>query len=128
MLIDIQTREDLYQLISIFYTQVLEDELLSVFFKEIVPIDIEQHFPTMVNFWETVLFSKASYKGNPMLKHIELSRLKRLEPIHFDRWICLWTETVQTNFQGENTRKVLQKATQIKDLMEYKVQGHGLLS
>ena len=128
MLTDIETREDLYQLVRTFYAQVLEDELLSVFFKEIAPIDIELHFPTMVNFWETVLFSKASYKGNPMLKHLKISHLKRLEPLHFNRWIYLWTETVEANFQGENAKKILQKAIQIRALMEYKVQGHGLLS
>jgi len=38
---------------------------------------------------ESILLDKKGYKGNPMLKHIELNRKEALTAVHFDRWIEL---------------------------------------
>ena len=55
-----------------------------------------------------------------MLKHIELNRLSELRPEHFDRWLKLWTETVNENFEGELATQAQSKTRQIASVMQFK--------
>ena len=78
--------------------------------------------PIMYQFWETVLLGKGGYKGNPVLKHVELNQKERLTEPHFERWIHLWENTVDEHFQGEIALEAKKKATTMKLLMMYKIE------
>lgn len=118
---DIANRKDIETLIDTFYKKVINDDLISVFFTETVELDWKIHIPIMYNHWESVLFGNATYKGNPMIKHIELNAKKHLEPEHFDRWLTIWRNTIQENFSGKNADEAIQKAENIAELMKYKI-------
>ena len=118
---DIQTRKDVETLVDKFYKKVLKDEVIGVFFTKVISLNWEVHIPTMYNFWESMLFGKATYNGNPMLKHMLLNKKKELKPEHFERWLSLWEQTAKENFEGEKCREAVSKAKQIGGLMELKV-------
>jgi|TARA_B110000261_G_C13059187_1_gene347448 hemoglobin len=42
--------------------------------------------PIIYDFWETTLLGVTKYKGNPMLKHIELNTMEELNAEYFERW------------------------------------------
>lgn len=105
-----------------FYSKILKDNLIGHFFTQVVKLHFEKHLPTMIDFWETVLFGKAIYKGNPILKHIDLHRIEALKPEHFKRWIAVWKETVNELFKGENAKQAIAKAKQMGKLMEIKIE------
>lgn len=123
---DIQSREDIVTLVDRFYKKVLFDDLIGIFFNEIVKLDTKVHIPIMYDFWESTLLGSRSYKGNPMIKHIQLDRIKSIKQEHFERWIGLWEETVGENFNGEKAALAIQRAKQIGDLMQHKLKMNRL--
>lgn len=123
---DIANRGDIEFLVDEFYKKVVKDELIGKFFTIVVNFDWDVHIPIMVLFWETVLFGKASYKGNPMAKHVELNKLAKLEGSHFERWLKLWKETVEENFKGVKAEDAVTKSQTIAALMQSKLQRGGI--
>lgn len=75
----------------------------------------------MISFWETLLFGIASYKGNPMLKHLALNKTIPLNKDHFNQWLYLWEETVNEIFKGVKAKEAIAKAKSIGGLMQYKI-------
>ena len=121
---DIQNSQDIKILIDEFYKQVVTDDLIGHFFTKVVELDWDKHIPVMYDFWETTLLGKMKYKGNPMLKHIELNEKESINPEHFDRWLDLWVTTVTKNFKGIKAEEAIQRAKQIGELMKFKIQQH----
>lgn len=117
---DIENRKDIEQLVNAFYARVLKDDKIGFFFNEIVQIDWDKHFPIMYDFWETILFDTMKYKGNPMTKHIVLSKKEPMTAAHFERWLELWNQTVDEHFGGERASEAIKRAKMIADLMKFK--------
>lgn len=118
---DIENSDDVKLLVDTFYEQVLVDETIGHFFTKIVPINLETHMPIMYSFWENVLFYTGEYKRNPMVKHVDLNRKSPLNQEHFDRWLSLWTNTVDELFSGEKAEEAKAKADQIAKMMFFNV-------
>ena len=118
---NLENREDIIFLIDTFYKKILIDDKIGFFFTKVIKLDWSKHIPIMYDFWETTLLGVAKYKGNPMLKHIELNAMEELNSEHFERWTSLWTKTVQENFVGEISEQAIKKAKQIGGLMKFKI-------
>ncbi len=118
---DIKNIEDIKLLVDSFYDQVKEDQIIGYIFNEVMEVDWEDHLPRIYSFWETILLNKASFKGNPMLKHIPISRKTQLIEEHFNQWLKLWEETVNENFAGSTANQAKQKGQSIGQLMLYKI-------
>lgn len=109
---DISTRPDIEHLITRFYEKVRQDELLSPVF---LHVDWEHHTPLIVNFGASLLLGEPNYRGNPFHKHTSLSIQKE----HFDRWLLLFTETLDENFSGEKAREARDRAYSIAEMFQY---------
>ncbi|KIC61709.1 group III truncated hemoglobin [Chryseobacterium taiwanense] len=118
----LETREDIEQLVNSFYTKVIKDEKIASFFTDIAKVDWEQHLPKMYSFWESILFGQMTYKGNPMGAHFPVNEIKAMEQEHFERWLELWTQTIEENFAGENADLAIYKAQNIAKLMAFKME------
>ena len=118
---DIENVEDIATLVNAFYSKVIDDSTIGYIFKSDPHFSFEKHIPIMISFWETLLFGVASYKGNPMIKHIELNKTIPLNTEHFKQWLYLWEETVNENFKGKNASEAIVKAKSIGGLMQYKI-------
>ena len=118
----IKGRTEIEQLITAFYATAMKDDLIGFIFTDVAKLDWDHHIPTICSFWESVLFGTRGYKGNPMLKHIELNKKIALTELHFDRWIHIWEETIDQRFTGEIADLAKQRATVMKNLMIYKIE------
>ncbi|HAA13821.1 MAG TPA: sec-independent protein translocase TatC [Cytophagales bacterium] len=118
---DIVSRQDLEKLLQAFYQQATVDEQIGYLFTEVAQLDLAEHLPIIVDFWESVLFGSRQYQGNPMQKHIALSAQEPLTALHFERWLDLWRQTVQSHFAGPKAEEAMSRATQIASLMQFKI-------
>ncbi|MGV3705655.1 MAG: group III truncated hemoglobin [Arcticibacter sp.] len=120
---DLESREDIELLVNSFYNKVQEDELIGYIFTDVARVNWDHHLPKMYDFWETILFGKKGFKGNPMEVHFKLDKIHPLEQKHFDRWKEIFYEVVDQHFSGEMALLAKQKASSIADLMLYKITG-----
>lgn len=118
---DIENREDIIQLVDAFYNKVLKNNTIGFIFNDIAKIDLEKHIPKMYDFWETTLFHKAVYKGNPMVIHTDLNKKSPLKKTHFDEWIKLFNDTVDELYHGEKAELAKTRALSIATVMQIKI-------
>lgn len=119
---NLETREDIEFLVNAFYDKIGKDKVIGFFFNDIAKVDWNAHLPKMYRFWETLLFGQVSYKGNPMAAHFPINEMEAMEKHHFEHWLKVWTETVQEHFVGEKADLAIYKATNISQLMAYKME------
>lgn len=124
----LETREDIELLVNKFYDKVGNDETIGFFFNDIAKVNWGEHLPKMYKFWETLLFGQVSYKGNPMAAHFPINEKLSMEKFHFEHWLKLWTETVDENFAGETADLAIYKASNIANLMAFKMETATRLS
>lgn len=118
---DIQSREHIELLIHSFYNKVRKDDTIGSIFNDIAKVNWEQHLPVMYDFWETLLLDATSYRKNAMEVHYTLNRRVPLEEIHFQRWLQLFSETVDELFSGKIATMAKTKAKSIASLMQFKM-------
>lgn len=108
------TNADVQFLVESFYEKVLNDEDLKPFFKH---LDFDVHLPKMIHFWCFVLLDEPGYTTNVVEKHLNMP----LEPVHFQRWLALFNETIDELFEGEKVELAKQRASVIAWTIESKV-------
>lgn len=92
---DITNLKDIILFVDDFYDKVQQDELIGPIFNGRIT-DWEPHLEKMYKFWNAALFGVPGFKGNPFAKHAPLP----IEGKHFDRWLTLFRETIDANFEG----------------------------
>lgn len=103
-------RESIAEMVDRFYADVRQDPELAPIFAERVGEDWAPHLDKMRRFWRTVLLAEGAYRGNPMAVHRQLDGLT---PALFNRWLGLFTRTVDDVFPPEAARVVTAKATRM---------------
>jgi len=98
---DISGRPEIERLVDAFYERIRRDDLLGFIFDDVAKTNWEAHLPKMYAFWETVLFGTGSFSGNPLAAHAKLVPMTEMGRPQFDRWLCLFTATVDELFEGE---------------------------
>ena len=109
----IEAREDVNDLVKKFYAKIRKDELLGPIFNG--HIEEEQwgaHLEKLTDFWMTNLFGIACFKGNPTLKHLIVDKNLNhtVEQLHFGRWLQIWFETIDNNYEGKLANKAKEAA------------------
>ena len=99
---DIQNREDVFLLVSSFYTKVRANKKIGHFFNETIK-DWPSHLEKLTDFWETNLFMVSKFRGNPMRAHKEVDENfdHSIEQKHFGEWLTMWYQTIDELFEGE---------------------------
>jgi hemoglobin len=118
---DISTREDIVRLVDSFYEKVKHDELIGSLFTTVFNVNWGRHLPVMYDFWQNMLFYTGSYSGNPLESHRRLHQVFPLKEEHFNRWVVLFTETVDELFKGERALLAKQRALSIATVMKIKI-------
>lgn len=122
---DIETREDIHNLVLSFYNKLLADPSISYLFTDVAKIDLSHHFPVLVNFWDMVLFQSDTYRKNAIQPHIILHRQSPLQKHHFDTWLRYFKATVDELFEGERAFLAKERATSIATVMQIKMAQLG---
>jgi hemoglobin len=110
---DISNREDCERLVRAFYERALTDPIIGWIFTDVAKLDVEAHVPEIASFWETILLGAQSYRGGAFRPHAELNMKVRLRAGHFERWLVLWRETVDSLFAGERAELAKSHATRV---------------
>ena len=93
---DITSMEDIKLLVDTFYGKIRVDILLGGIFNSVIKDRWSEHLEKMYSFWQTVLLGEHTYNGTPFPPHAHLP----IEQKHFDAWLKLWYETIDSHFEG----------------------------
>ena len=115
---DIVTIEDIKNLVNSFYDKVRKDDLIGPVFNERIGNNWPKHLEKMYTFWETVLLEQYTYQGRPFPPHAQLP----ISKIHFERWIELFTSTVDSLFEGEKAQEAKLRAGKMALLFQSKLE------
>ena len=118
---DIENRDDIVELLWAFYKRAFQDELIGRFFTEVVPLDLPTHVPVIADFWEAVVFNKQGYRKNVMEVHRHIHQLSAIKKEHLERWVQLFTGTIDELFAGTRAVLMKQRAQSIATLMDIKL-------
>jgi hemoglobin len=119
----LSSRSDIARLVNLFYDRVRADDLLGPIFDDIAHVDWVEHLPKMYDFWESVLFGTAVFKGQPLVVHQALSRIAPMTHREFDRWVQLFHETVDQLFAGTVAEEAKMRATRIAFNMQHHIRA-----
>lgn len=114
---DISTVEDIKKLVDTFYEKVRQDELVGPVFKDRFQDRWPLHLEKMYAFWQTVLLHEQAYHGSPFPPHAQLP----IDQAHFERWMELFTSTVDTLFTGENANDAKWRAGKMAQMFQSKI-------
>ena len=119
---DINTREDVFLLVSGFSKKVRQNPEIGHFFNEAIQ-DWDAHLDKLTDFWESNLFFKALYKGNPQKVHVKVDQENRQEisSYHFGIWLNLWFETIDELFEGELANRAKNNARKMSSHLYLKI-------
>jgi hemoglobin len=102
----------------VFYDRLRDDPLLGPIFDDVAHVDWATHLPRMYDFWESVLFGQATFKGAPLVVHRALAGLTPLTTAAFARWVALFQMTVDDLFTGPMANHAKNRAARIAVTME----------
>ena len=111
---ELTDRSDVELLVTEFYKKVRKDEKLAPVFAH---VDWEHHTPIIVNFWSSILLGDQSYQGNPFHKHVNLP----IKQQHFAKWLELFKQTLQENFEGEKAIEAMDRANSIAKMFQFRL-------
>jgi len=111
--------DSIADMVDTFYGAIRQDTLLGPIFAGAIGEDWGPHLAKMKAFWSTVLLASRTYKGNPMMAHLQLPRLTES---HFRRWLDLWQETATRLCTNGPAEVFVQKA----EMIAARLLGHAV--
>lgn len=115
---DVNDAAAIDRLIDAFYARVLVDPTLAPVFIEVAGIDLDHHLPTIKAFWRKMLLGHPDYDRNMVARHAAVHARLPLGRRHFDRWLALFTRTVDDHFAGPGAERAKLLARRIAANLE----------
>lgn len=122
---DIENRADVKLLIHTFYDKIRIHEVLGPIFNGIIK-DWDAHLILLTDFWETQLFLKRKYHGNPVTAHqeVETKTNGTVTSEHFGLWLNTWFETIDELFEGDVSYIAKNRAQKMSTMLFMKMFEH----
>jgi hemoglobin len=114
---DITTLEDIKILVDTFYTKVQKDDFIGPIFNGKIGDRWPEHLEKMYRFWQTILLEVHTYNGSPFPPHKHLP----VDKAHFDRWMEIFTETLDQLYTGATADEAKLRAKNMADMFNYKI-------
>lgn len=114
---EIENLTDIKLLVNEFYGKVRKDELLKDIFNHIIQDRWPEHLDKMYKFWQTVLLGDHTYKGSPFPPHAVMP----VDKEHFERWLMLWSETVNKYYVGEKAERAIWQGQRMAQMFLSKI-------
>ncbi|WP_163401380.1 group III truncated hemoglobin [Flavobacterium fluviatile] len=115
---DISNIEDIKLLVNTFYEKVQNDDLIGPVFNEKMMGRWPEHLEKMYRFWQTILLEEHTYSGSPFPPHKQLP----VNQSHFDRWMEIFTSTVDSLFVGKLAEEAKVRAANMAFMFNYKIE------
>ncbi|MEZ5322264.1 MAG: group III truncated hemoglobin [Microthrixaceae bacterium] len=110
---DLDTPEEIAELVKRFYADVAQDDLLGPMFNDVARVDWSEHLPKLTAFWCRALLGLPGYMGNPFRAHALVHDQAPFTPSHFRRWLTLFHETVELGWVGPCAERALMLADNV---------------
>ena len=107
------TEPSIAALVDRFYAKARLDPVIGPVFNNAVA-DWGEHLHRLRDFWSSVMLTSGRYKGNPMAAHMK----QPIEPVFFERWLALWTETASEVFAPDLATQFCHKAERIAESLK----------
>lgn len=104
-----------------FYTKLFSYARMREIFFDVANMDLEQHLPHIVDFWEQNIFRQGSYKKNVMQVHLDLHAQTRLGAFEFGLWLDTFYAAVDGHFKGPSAELIKTRALSIATVMQIKM-------
>jgi len=119
---DIKTRGDVFLLVSSFYNKVRNDAVLGPFFNNVIK-NWDDHLQHLTTFWESSLFLKTKYLGNPLEAHVKVDAANNnsISELHFGLWLNLWFQTIDELFEGDYAENAKRRARKMGTFLYLKI-------
>ena len=115
---EIISLDDIKKLVDTFYGKVRNDDLIGPVFNDRIQSRWPQHLEKMYTFWQTVLLGEHTYFGSPFPPHANLP----VSHIHFEKWMELFTQTIDELFTGEKANDAKWRAGKMAEMFESKIE------
>lgn len=122
---EIEDRQDVSILVRTFYAKIRKDTVLGPIFNSSIR-DWESHLELLTDFWETQLFLKRVYHGNPVSAHqkVDDKMNHTISSEHFGLWLNLWFETIDQLYTGEVAWIAKNRAQKMSTMLFMKIYEH----
>lgn len=119
---DIKSREDVFLLVTSFYKKVRKHQVLGPFFNDAIK-DWDAHLERLTTFWESSLFLKTKYLGNPLDVHVKVDKENNnsITELHFGLWLNLWFQTIDELFEGDYADNAKRRARKMGTFLYLKI-------
>ncbi|GGD07452.1 group III truncated hemoglobin [Hyunsoonleella pacifica] len=119
---DIKSREDVFLLVDMFYKKVRANKVLGPFFNNTIQ-DWDAHLEHLTTFWESSLFLKTRYSGDPLAAHVKVDKNfnHSISELHFGIWLNLWFETINELFEGDYAENAKRRARKMATFIHLKI-------
>jgi hemoglobin len=114
---DISSLEDIQHMVNSFYATIQLDEVLGPIFNGVIQDRWPAHLEKMYRFWQTILLSEHTYSGSPFAPHAKLP----IDKAHFNRWMGLFTATIDAHFVGPVADEAKRRAQIMADTFSFKI-------
>ncbi len=114
---EIISLDDIKKLVDTLYGKVRKDDLIGPVFNDRIQDRWPQHLEKMYTFWQTVLLGEHTYFGSPFPPHANLP----VSHIHFEKWMELFTQTIDELFTGEKANDAKWRAGKMAEMFESKI-------
>jgi hemoglobin len=115
---DLDSREQVERFVDLFYSRLLDDEVMAPIFLDVAAVDLSQHLPHIKDYWSKLLLGERDYQRHTMNIHRQLHGKQALAPADFERWLGHFCTTLDASFAGPQTEKARRIASAIAANME----------
>lgn len=124
---DLDSPEDIAELVRRFYADVAQDDLLGPMFNDVAQVDWSEHLPKLTAFWCRALLGLPGYAGNPFQAHSHINDLQAFTPAHFERWLALFHETLDLGWVGPRADRAAELADNVARVHSQQLIGRGVV-
>lgn len=120
---DLSTPARIHDLVTIFYREIVFDELLEPMFSDVAEVDWADHIPRLIDYWCWILLATRPYPGAVTRTHRRVHELSAIGPAHCDRWFELWVQSIDGGWAGPHADHAKQHAATLMAGMAKRIFG-----
>ena len=91
--------------------------MIGPIFQNVIQDKWPEHLAKMYRFWQTILLDEHTYNGRPFPPHMNLP----VEREHFERWLSLFFETIDSLFQGKKAELAKWQGNRMAEMFQAKI-------
>jgi hemoglobin len=123
---DLDSAAEIFEMVTRQYVDVVQDELLQPHF-DFGPgfIDWRAHIGAVTDYWCHVVLYAPDYEIDVIEHHRPLHERAAFGPALFDRWLNIFSDTVDGGWTGPNATRAKKRATGMARAMAHRLLGKG---